>query len=432
MRAGRYDALVVGAGPAGSAAALTLARNGAKVALLERGEFPGSKNMFGGTIHAKPTEELVPAFWNEAPLERPVVTDQLWVTAQDSAMIFGFTGYRFGEAPYNKFTAFRGRFDRWFAGKAVAAGAELFTEALVTGLVREGRKVVGVVVDGLDEPFIADAVIIAEGVGAALTKAAGLTPGLLPQDVSLFVKEVLSLPRGTIEERFQLEPDTGADIGMLGYPLLGVPGKIGIWTNKDTVAITAGGRLNQIAAKRLNLLDVLARIKAHPMVNRLLQGATSEEFSAHMIPRGSLKAMPKLVGDGILITGDAAMMVSGRRGSDLAMLSGKFAAETVLYAKATDDFSAKTLKAYETRLNRSFIMNSIKESQKSTPFNRKHPGVELIYSEMMNEAAYEFFTEGLISGPSKRRRIINEIRSKQPVLKTADDIIDGLSGWKFF
>jgi electron transfer flavoprotein-quinone oxidoreductase len=64
----RYDAIVVGAGPAGSATALTMAKNNMSVLLVERGEYPGAKNVFGGTIYRQPTEVLVPAFWEEAPL----------------------------------------------------------------------------------------------------------------------------------------------------------------------------------------------------------------------------------------------------------------------------------------------------------------------------------------------------------------------------
>src|SRR5512137_849046 len=68
----RFDAIVVGAGPAGSAAALTLARKKFSVVLVERGRAPGAKNMFGGRIYAWPLFELVPDWAQDCPVERVV------------------------------------------------------------------------------------------------------------------------------------------------------------------------------------------------------------------------------------------------------------------------------------------------------------------------------------------------------------------------
>ena len=57
------DAVVVGAGPAGSAAAIALARAGRSVVLLERGPFPGAKNVYGGVVYARVLDQLVPRWW---------------------------------------------------------------------------------------------------------------------------------------------------------------------------------------------------------------------------------------------------------------------------------------------------------------------------------------------------------------------------------
>ena len=54
----KTQVIVVGGGPAGISAAITVARAGAEVILIERGEFCGSKNMFGGAIYAQPTKEI--------------------------------------------------------------------------------------------------------------------------------------------------------------------------------------------------------------------------------------------------------------------------------------------------------------------------------------------------------------------------------------
>lgn len=85
----RFDVIVVGAGPAGAAAAYTMAKSGLKVALIERGEFPGSKNLFGGVVYRKQLEDLIPDFWQEAPLERTIVEQRLWILAEDSAASLG-------------------------------------------------------------------------------------------------------------------------------------------------------------------------------------------------------------------------------------------------------------------------------------------------------------------------------------------------------
>ncbi len=67
-----FDAVVVGAGPAGASAALVMARAGLRVALFERGEAPGSKNVTGGILHTLPLSRLLPDQWKDAPLERRI------------------------------------------------------------------------------------------------------------------------------------------------------------------------------------------------------------------------------------------------------------------------------------------------------------------------------------------------------------------------
>ena len=73
-----FQVIVIGAGIAGITAAYLLAKAGVKVLLLEWGPFPGSKNMSGGAVFSLPTREILPEFWQEAPVERVLVDQQYW------------------------------------------------------------------------------------------------------------------------------------------------------------------------------------------------------------------------------------------------------------------------------------------------------------------------------------------------------------------
>ena len=74
------NVMVVGAGPAGSCAALVLARAGKRVLLIERGPFPGSKNMYGGVVYPRILDSLLPNWWEEAPVQR-------WVTRRSTMLL---------------------------------------------------------------------------------------------------------------------------------------------------------------------------------------------------------------------------------------------------------------------------------------------------------------------------------------------------------
>ena len=73
----KFDAIVVGAGPSGNSAAYTMAKAGLKVLQIERGEYPGSKNVQGAILYADALEKIIPDFRDEAPLERHIIEQQI-------------------------------------------------------------------------------------------------------------------------------------------------------------------------------------------------------------------------------------------------------------------------------------------------------------------------------------------------------------------
>ena len=130
-----FDAIVVGAGPAGISAAYLLAQAGWQVVLLERGDYPGAKNVMGGILYRKAMEEVIPSFWSEAPVERHISEQRLWLLTSDSAFTLGYKGKALAKEPYNAFSILRAKFDSWFAGKAEEAGAIVIPQTVVQELI---------------------------------------------------------------------------------------------------------------------------------------------------------------------------------------------------------------------------------------------------------------------------------------------------------
>ncbi|UCC68491.1 MAG: FAD-dependent oxidoreductase, partial [Armatimonadota bacterium] len=354
-RGEKFEVIVVGAGPAGLSAAYLLAKAGLKVVVIERGDFPGSKNVMGGVLYRQPTEEIIPDFWREAPLERHLVETQTWVLTERAAFKGAHRHASFGEEPYNAFSVLRARFDKWMGQKVREAGALIVPETVVESALMEGGRVIGVHTGRPDGDLYADVVIAADGGNSLLAQDVGLRKEIPPDQVAVAVKEVIALPRETIEDRFNVSGDEGATIELYADATWGMAGTAFIYTNRESLSVGCGALLSQLMERSVQPNDLLERFKSHPMVAPLLEGGETREYLAHLIPEGGLRGMPKLSTHGLLVVGDAAMLVNSmhREGSNLAMISGKFAAETVLEAKKRGDFSAGTLGHYDRLLRES-------------------------------------------------------------------------------
>src|SRR6266487_5424255 len=147
MQRNSFDVIVVGAGLAGSACALTLARSGVRVCVCERGEKPGEKSLSGMILYGHPLAEMIPTFWKEAPVERVITRRRFSVLSQDSEVALDLRLEEFAHPPHNyTFSVLRSKFDRWFSKQAEGAGATVMTETLVDDLIWDGQKVAGVTI----------------------------------------------------------------------------------------------------------------------------------------------------------------------------------------------------------------------------------------------------------------------------------------------
>src|SRR5271154_2008455 len=168
-----YDAIVVGAGPAGISAAIAMARAGLKVVLLERGEYPGAKNVQGAVLYTRMLHEILPDFWKDpsAAIERPVVEQKTCITTEDSWITVGYKSLKFLQDIPNCYTIIRVRFDRWYAAKAQEAGVEIYHGTHVTDVVRKDGKIIGIKTSEGDE-LLASVVLACDGVNSILSQKA--------------------------------------------------------------------------------------------------------------------------------------------------------------------------------------------------------------------------------------------------------------------
>jgi len=412
----KFDAIVVGAGPSGNTAAYTLAKAGLKVLQIERGEYPGSKNVQGAILYADALEKVIPDFRDDAPLERHVIEQRIWVLDDKSFVGTHYRSDDYNKPPYNRYTIIRAQFDKWFSSKVREAGALLICETTVEALIMDGSVVRGVRCDRAGGEVFADVVILADGVNSTLARKAGFHGELEAGNVALAVKEILFMPEETIQARFNIGEEEGVVIEMMGTVTEGMVGTGFLYTNKDSLTIGVGCMLSDFKAnaKRTTPYALLEKLKAHPSIAPLIEGGEMKEYCAHLIPEGGFHAIPKVYGDGWMIVGDSGGFVNAahREGSNLAMTTGRLAAETLIEAKAAGKpLNAKTLKAYKDKLDASFVMKDLHKYRDLPQVLHTSPQFFTTYPELVNRAAKTMFTVDGVDKKTKQREIFGSFKT---------------------
>ena len=386
------DVVFVGAGPANLAAALHLKKKIAEhdelvekgvkknarkigdleIAVVEKGSFVGAHILSGAVMDPIAIRELMPDFLEQGcPVDSAVTQDAFWYMTETRAI----------DAPIvppplknkGKYIVSLSKVCEWLAEKCEEAGVNIFPEfPAAEVLYDEHDRVIGIRTGdkGIDkegkpkgnfEPgvdLLAKVTVLGEGSRGSLAKhlmqRLDLMEGKEPQVFSIGVKEIWEVPAGNFEE--------GKVIHTLGFP-----------SDTDTYGggWIYGMKNNLISIGYVTGLDYkdpnidphaeFQKFKTHPKVAEILAGGKMIKYGAKTINAGGYWTMPKLFADGVLIVGDSASVLNGQRikGIHTAMKSGMLAAEAIVGAFEHEDFTVKTLRHYEEKVNLSWIYDEL-------------------------------------------------------------------------
>jgi len=368
-----YEAIVVGAGPGGAAAAATLAEQGVETLVLERGVDAGAKNVSGGLLYAEESapytlDGLFPDVREQAT-ERPVDDHYIHNISGRKVKTFDLGELHHHDTEWCD-AVLRRKMDAWLAQrvheKTRETGGGLLTEVRVNGLLREGGRIVGVTLDELD-PITADVIIAADGVNSELARDAGLMDWDEPEEWFQGVKAVVEMDPETINDRFDLDDDEGDAHLFSGDLFDGVRGGGFLYTNEASLSIGTVFHLDSIAEERAEPHQLLDSLLTHPLMDQWFQGEYDErEYSAKLVPDSKKVAHPSPHRGRLLLVGDAAGQMQAQgpviKGMNHAVTAGALAAEAFSEASARGSPDAAGA-LYEQKLESEGVMDKLRPTR---------------------------------------------------------------------
>lgn len=383
------DILIVGAGPAGFAAAIQLKKrlNAAKrpecVVVIDKASKPGYHALSGSVLEPQCLDDLLPD-WREEPNGFAAEALTQFIDRDEVCFLTAHKHLRIPECllpasmRHKKDLAVSvGKLAAWLTGRARAIGVEIYQGFTAQDLFIQDGVVRGVILmergrdaDGQkqahyqpEEMIAAKAVVLADGclgtVSTKLIAALHLDRGKHPQVYSVGIKQLLRLPQNNIFGKRR-------SVHTIGYPSpLDVFGGGFLYDmGRDILAI---GLILGLDWKYSDLdpQNELERFKKHPFIQEIIRGGEVMAAGAKMIPEGGYYAMPKPYGPGALLVGDALGLVNIAKfkGIHLAIQSGIAAGDALFTAVQKNDFSEDTLQSYTRNLEQRGVMAEMRQAR---------------------------------------------------------------------
>ncbi|HXF89890.1 MAG TPA: electron transfer flavoprotein-ubiquinone oxidoreductase [Xanthobacteraceae bacterium] len=343
-----FDVVIVGAGPAGLAAAIRLKQLSAdlSVVVVEKGSEVGAHILSGAVIDPIALDRLLPEWRNEEnPIKTPVTADRFyWLGPSGALRLPNFIMPPL-MSNHGNFIVSLGNVCRWLAAKAESLGVEIYPGFAATEVLYEDGAVAGIATgdmgigkDGKPKANFtrgmelrAKYTLFAEGARGSLTKTLlaryELDKASEPQKFGIGLKELWQVApekhrRGLVQHTF-------------GWPLDNATGGGSFLYHFDENLVSVGFVVHlNYRNPYLSPFEEFQRFKTHPLVRDTFVNGTRLAYGARALTEGGYQSVPKLTFPGGALIGCAAgfMNVPRIKGSHNAMLSGMLAAEYVAAA----------------------------------------------------------------------------------------------------
>ncbi|RDD60809.1 electron transfer flavoprotein-ubiquinone oxidoreductase [Ferruginivarius sediminum] len=383
-----YDVVIVGAGPAGLAAAIRLRQLGEEsgreisVCVLEKGSEVGAHILSGAVLETRALDELIPD-WSDkgAPLNAPVSEEKFLFLTESGSRSMPIWMLPKQMHNHGNHVVSLGNVCRWMAEQAEAAGVEIYPGfAAAEVLLDEQDRVygvatndMGVAADGSHKPSYTPGIelrakytMFAEGCRGSLSQQLMQTFGLRensdPQTYGIGIKELWEVDPakhklGTVIHTAGWPMDSNTWGGSFIYHLE---------NNQVYVGYVIGLDYEN---PHLSPFDEFQRFKTHPAIRPMLEGGKRVSYGARALNEGGLQSIPKLVFPGGMLIGCSAgfLNVPKIKGSHNAMKTGMLAAESVAEALAGGDEGQGTLESYPEKFRQSWVHEELHRARNFRP-----------------------------------------------------------------